>query len=311
MSSHRVVPAESCFLQPDVFGRIAERVCRFAEEHGATVYDETTGKGLLRHIYLRRGTATGEILVCLVLNGDRFPDEKILADALREEFPETVGVLINVNRENTNVILGERWRTVWGRAYLEDVLCGLRFRVSPESFFQVNHDACELLYGIAREKAGLTGNERLVDLYCGIGTIGLSMADGVREVVGVEIVPEAVECAARNAKENGISNASFFCGDASDPEGLLRLAASGSGSLSDATVILDPPRKGTTRELISAIAAQGAPKVLYISCNPDTLARDCAWFREEGYSVGTLTPVDLFPRTGHVETVVLMSRKNR
>lgn len=310
-ASHRVVPSTDCRLQPKIFGAITDRICRFAGERAIPVYDETTGRGLLRHIYLRRGAATGEILVCLVLNGDRFPGEEDLSRRLREEFPEIVGVLINENREQTNVILGSRYRTVWGRDEMEDELCGLRFRVSPGAFYQVNHDACELLYGIAKEKAGLTGQELLIDLYCGIGTIGLCMADRAREVVGVEIVPEAVECAKKNAERNGIANATFLCGDASDPEGLLKLAANGRESLAGATVILDPPRKGTTEALIRAIAEQGVPKVVYVSCNPDTLARDCVCFREAGYTVGPLTPVDLFPRTGHVETVVLLCRENQ
>ena len=306
--THRVVPAEHCALQPPVFGDILRHVCRFCDEHGIPAYEEITGRGLLRHVYLRMGAATGEITVCLVINGDCLPGEGDLAAGLCKAFPGVVGVLLNENRENTNVVLGERYRLLAGRPYLEDVLCGLTFRVTPQSFYQVNRGACELLYGIAKERAALTGGELLLDLYCGIGTIGLTMADRAGEVMGMEIVPEAVECAKENARRNGIANATFACGDASDPKGLLKKAAEARGDLTGAVVILDPPRKGTTRELIEGIAEAGIRRVVYVSCNPDTLARDCAVFRENGYGIGTVTPVDLFPRTGHVETVVLLSR---
>lgn len=307
-ATHRVIPAENCALQPPVFGEILRYVCDFCDENGIKPYEETAGSGLLRHIYLRMGAATGEIMVCLVVNGKRLPKENELAKGLCEKFPAVVSVWLNENREATNVVLGSGYRLLAGKPDLEDELCGLRFRISPQAFYQVNHNACELLYGIAKERAGLSGGELLLDLYCGIGTIGLSMADRAGEVMGMEIVPEAVECARANAARNGISNATFACGDASDPKGLLKKAAEAKGDLSGAVVILDPPRKGTTKELIEGIAEAGVGRVVYISCNPDTLARDCAVFRENGYEIGTVTPVDLFPRTGHVETVVRLSR---
>ena len=307
--SHRIVPSDRCALQPSVFDELVRCVCDFCDRHRIPVYDERTGKGLLRHLYLRMGKVTGEVMVCLVVKGDRLPQEEDFVREISEKFPSVVGILLNINRADTNVVLGERYRVLAGKDSIEDVLCGLRFRISPQSFYQVNHDACELLYGVAKERADLSGKELLLDLYCGIGTIGLSMADRAGEVMGVEIVPEAVECAKENAARNGITNATFVCGDASDPNGLLQTAAELRGNLSDAVVVLDPPRKGTTRELISSISAHGVRKVIYISCNPDTLARDCAWFREEGYEIGTVTPVDLFPRTGHVECVVSMSKE--
>ncbi|HBF14109.1 MAG TPA: 23S rRNA (uracil(1939)-C(5))-methyltransferase RlmD [Clostridiales bacterium] len=306
-SSHRLVPAEGCRLQPAVFGRISHDVVRFLTEHSVSAYDEETHSGLVRHLYLRRGEETGEVLLCLVLNGSGFPEEAAFAAEMTARCPEIVGVLLNENSAQTNVVLGERYRLLAGKDYLTDRLCGLTYRISPESFYQVNHDACELLYGLAKERAGLTGRERLIDLYCGIGTIGLTMADRAAEVLGLEIVPQAVECARENALRNGIANARFVCGDAGDPETLLGKAARLSGGdLSDAVVVLDPPRKGTTRELIAALDAYRTPRVVYISCNPDTLARDCAVFANHGYRLSPVTPVDLFPRTGHVESVCLL-----
>jgi len=185
----------------------------------------------------------------------------------------------------------------------------LRFRISAGAFYQVNHDACELLYGLAREKAELTGEETVLDLYCGIGSIGLSMARDAKKVIGIEIVEEAVERAAENAARNEIGNAYFYCGDASDAEKLLQSAEAAHGDVSGATVIMDPPRKGSTPELISYLAKRSFPRIVYVSCNPDTLARDCVLFKELGYEIGEVTPVDLFPRTGHVESVVCLTRR--
>ena len=309
--THRIVPATDCKLQPAVFSEIAAFVCRFCDAHGICAYEEESGKGLLRHIYLRQGAVTGEVMVCLVLNGETIPAEEELVAELTAKFPAVKSILVNVNRKNTNVVLGERYRLLWGRGYIEDELCGLRFRISAGAFYQVNHDACELLYGIAREKAALTGKETLLDLYCGIGTIGLSMATDAKEVIGIEIVDEAVERAAENAKRNGIGHAKFYCGDASDAKKLLANAERERGELDaeHTTVVFDPPRKGSTPELIGYIAERGFRRVVYVSCNPDTLARDCVLFKELGYEIGEVTPVDLFPRTGHVESVVCLTRK--
>ena len=310
-ATHRIVPADGCRLQPEVFGEIVAFLCDFADRHCILAYDEETGKGLLRHIYLRIGAKTGEIMVCLVLTADRLPSEETLIREVQEKFPQVKSLMVNVNAKNTNVVLGDRYRLLWGREWIEDVLCGLKFRITPQSFYQVNHDACELLYGLAKERANLSGNELLLDLYCGIGSIGLSMADKAGEVLGMEIVERAAESATENAERNGVRNAAFFCGDASDPQGLLKRAAEEKGSLSNAVVVLDPPRKGTTAELIEGIASHHVPRVVYVSCNPDTLARDCAIFKKFGYEIGKVTPVDLFPRTGHVESVVCLTRQNK
>ncbi len=311
--THRIVPADACSLQPPVFAELTRFVCDFCNRYAISAYDEESGRGLLRHIYLRRGTRTGEVMLCLVVNGERMPREREFAESVMARYPEVVSVMLNINRENTNVVLGDTYRLLGGRGWIEDELCGLRFRISAGAFYQVNHDACELLYGIAKEKAELTGRETLLDLYCGIGTIGLSMADRAKEVIGIEIVDEAVKRAAENAERNGITHASFYCGDASDAKKLLANAERMRGALDTAstTVIFDPPRKGSTHELIEYISERNFRRVVYVSCNPDTLARDCVWFRELGYEIGEVTPVDLFPRTGHVESVVCLTRSDK
>ena len=308
-SSHRIVPVGACMLQPKMFAEIASFVCEFADKTGMTAYNEETGKGFLRHIYLRYGQSTGEIMLCLVANGERFTGEREFVEAITERFENVKSIYLNSNTKNTNVVLGECYRLLYGKETIEDVLCGRRFEISPAAFYQVNHDACELLYGVAREKAALTGKEILLDLYCGIGTIGLSMSDGAGEIVGIEIVEDAVECAKMNAKKNGIENAYFYCGDASDARRLLQNAEEAHGRIDGATVIMDPPRKGSTPELIEYLAERDFRRIVYVSCNPDTLARDCALFRRLGYEIGNVTPVDMFPRTGHVESVVCLTRK--
>lgn len=303
--THNVLPAEDCAIQNVAFHEIVRFVCGFAEKNGWSVYNEESGRGLLRHIYLRVGERTGEIMLCLVVNGDELPREACFVGAVTEHFPNVVSVILNENKESTNVVLGKRYRTLFGRSGIEDELCGLRFFISPDSFYQVNRDGAELLYNTAARMAGLRGDEVIMDLYCGTGTIGLSMAHRVKKLCGVEIVESAVECARENAERNGIENAEFICADAGDKETIL---AAAGGSRPDA-VIMDPPRKGSTKELVDCLADLGVPKVVYISCNPDTLARDVEWFVQRGYSIGKVQPVDLFPRTGHVESVVCLTRK--
>ena len=305
--SHNIIPANTCAIQHPAFAPIVTFICDFAEEHGWSVYDEINGKGLLRHIYLRVGEKTGQIMVCLVINGTTLPRSKELCAALVTAFPSVTGIVLNVNRENTNVVLGKQFVTLWGKPYIEDELCGLRFRVSPDSFYQVNRDGAELLYGLAAELADLTGEEILMDLYCGTGTIGLTMARKAKKLCGVEIVPAAVDCARENAARNGIENADFFCADAGNAEAILQAAG---GTRPDA-VVIDPPRKGSTRELVECLAGLEIPKIVYVSCDPDTLARDCVWFREEGYTIGQVQPVDMFPRCGHVESVVCLTRQTQ
>lgn len=309
--THRVVEASACALQPPIFGEILKATLAILGEQDVTAYDEITGKGLLRHLYLRTGEATGEIMVCPVLNGDGLPNEQAFVDALREKFPRITSILINVNKKSTNVVLGNTYRTLWGKSSLGDVLCGKRFELAPGAFYQVNHDAAELLYGLAAEKAQTGGkNGLLLDLYCGAGTIGLSMAEYFDEIIGIEIVPEAVRSAEYNAAQNGIQNAHFYCGDAANTEGLLEAAERERGRISPDVVVLDPPRRGCDRALLEFLAKREVPRIVYVSCGPDTLARDCAILRTLGYEIGDVTPVDLFPRTGHVESVVCLTRSS-
>lgn len=308
--THRVVGDGDCPLQPRVFSEIVAAVLDYAASHAVTAYDEESGKGTLRHIYIRHADGTGEIMVCPILRCENAAFGSNFADFIMGKFPGVVSVYVNYNRKSTNVITGEEYSLVGGKECIEDILCGVRFLITPSSFWQVNHDGAELLYRVAREKAALTGKENLLDLYCGTGSIGLTMAGQARSLIGIEIVPDAVECARRNAALNRIDNAEFFCGDASETGGILARAERERGEVINAdTVILDPPRKGSTSELISYIAGRGIDRVVYVSCNPDTLARDCAEFVRFGYRLdGSVVPVDMFPRTGHVETVVLLSR---
>ena len=308
--THKVIPCFDCALQPAFFGELTRAVCKLCDKYRITAYDEESGKGILRHIYLRCA-ADGTTLLTLVINDTKLPKQAAegLVHELVGRFPKLCGILLNINRENTNVVLGDRFITLWGKDYLEDTLCGKRLRLSAGSFYQVNHDAAELLYNTAADMAALTGTEHLLDLYCGAGSIGLSMSDRVADVTGIEIIPEAVECAKVNAALNGLGpdRARFFCGDASDAHRFLAAAEEGGAPSPDLAVI-DPPRKGTTRELITEIAARDIRRVVYISCEPETLGRDCAVFRELGYVIGEVQPVDLFPRTGHVENVVCLTK---
>lgn len=307
--THKVIPSNDCALQPHIFGEICRFICEFADNNGWSVYNEETGKGLLRHLYIREGKNSGEIMVCIVINGDRLPEETAFASVLTAAFPRIKSVMLNINTKNTNVVLGREYRTLAGRDHIEDVLCGKTFRITPASFYQVNHDGAELLYRIAAERANVGEGDILLDLYCGIGTIGISIATPETRLVGVEIVPSAVECAKENAKRNGLENAEFYCGDAGDVAKLVDNALARCGDLDRTTVIVDPPRKGLDAALIRYLADKNMKKIVYVSCDPDTLARDCALFRDLGYEIGNVTPVDMFPKTGHVETVVCLTEK--
>lgn len=308
--SHRVVPAEDCPLGDPAFPPILHELHRLIEQYNIPVYDEETGKGLLRHIYLRAGKVSGEILLTFVLNGKELPNATAIVGTLISKFPAITGIVINVNREKTNVICGDKYIPLYGEKTLSDTLAGVELEISPAAFYQVNHDAAELLYARAKELACLTGKELLLDLYCGAGSIGLSMARNVREVIGVEIVPDAVACAKRNAARNGIKNASFYCGDAEDTRNLLAAAEAERGEeIRPDVVVLDPPRRGCGEALLSFVTDLAPSRIVYISCNPETLARDAKFLTASGYDMGAVTPVDLFPCTGHVESVVCLSKK--
>ncbi len=301
--THRIIDSSECLLQREDFNRLIPAIRQYILENPITVYNEKTGKGLLRHIYLRQARATGEIMVCLVINGDSLPRKERLIENLTSTGLNIKSVVININKENTNVVLGERCITLYGSDYIEDILCGLRFRISPLSFYQVNPEGTELLYGKAKEYAGLTGEEVLLDLYCGTGTIGLTMADKAKQLIGVEIIPQAIENAKENAKLNGITNARFVCDDATGMAKTLY-----DEGIRPDVVILDPPRKGCSREVIETVTKMAPDRVVYVSCDPATLARDLAIFTEQSYEVTEVTAVDMFPRTTHVESVVLLSR---
>ena len=309
--THNVVPAFDCSLQPKIFGEILRDVCNFANQNNLSVYDEESGKGLLRHLYMRIGEKTGQIMLCLVINGDKLPKENQFVEFFTTEYNCIASIQINTNEKNTNVVLGEKYRVIYGESYIEDILCGVRFRITPESFYQVNHDGAEILYGLAKEKAkaGFDAKISLVDMYCGTGTIGLSMSDIAKELVGVEIVEGAVECAKINAQINGFENAKFYAGDAKDIESMFASVEAQHGALNPDVVILDPPRKGCTPEVIEFLAKRNIKRIVYVSCDPDTLARDCKMFANLGYEIGDVDPVDMFPRTGHIENVCLISKQ--
>ena len=306
--THRIVPCPDCKLQPGVLNEIGNALCAFFAAHGIQPYDEESGKGLVRHIFLRRGAHSGRIMVCLVCTRAKLPHSEELVAQLREQFPAIATILLNVNAKNTNVILGSETHTLYGPGYLEDTLCGVPVRLGPLSFYQVNTLAAEQLYGIAAQYAQLTPDDLLLDLYCGMGTIGLSMVDHCRELVGVEIVPEAIESAKANAARMGgaiATKSRFFCADAG--AAATRLAAEG---LRPDVIVLDPPRKGCDEATLSAVVKMNPQRVVYVSCNPATAARDAKWLETQGYRTEKVQPVDLFPRTKHCEAVLLLTKLN-
>ena len=304
--THRIVPCPDCKLQPGVLNDIGNALCRFFAENGIQPYNEETGQGLVRHIFLRRGAHSGQIMVCLVCTRPNLPHADALCTRLREQFADIATILLNVNSKNTNVILGTETHTLYGPGYIEDTLCGVPVQLGPLSFYQVNTLAAERLYGIAAQYAQLTPDDLLLDLYCGMGTIGLSMVDHCRELVGVEIVPEAIESAKANAARMGDAVAAkscFFCADAG--QAATRLAAEGQHP---DVVMLDPPRKGCDEATLSAVVRMAPRRVVYVSCNPATAARDAAWLEQNGYHAEKVQPVDLFPRTKHCECVIALSK---
>ncbi len=302
--SHKVVPCTDCRLHSPDFGRIASRLCKTLK--GLPVYDEGTGTGLLRHLCLRR-TEGGDFCVFVVINGDRLPGEEDIAGALMAEFPEVKSFSVNINKARTNAVTGGEWRLIAGEKTLTETLCGKRFLLSPASFFQVNAPMAEVLYNTAASLADIKEGDTVFDLYCGVGSAGLCICPDGALLCGVEIVPQAVENARANARENGRSDMDtrFICGDAAEGFKLCRDAFGKSADV----VIVDPPRAGLDESLVSQIAAESPRCVVYISCNPATLARDAARFAALGYAVSRIVPVDMFPRTAHVECVCLLTNE--
>ena len=308
--SHNVTEAAHCPMAPDAFADILESLRTFFEKHSLTVYDEKLGTGLLRHVYLRRSEDSAEVLLTLVINGRRLPRSDELVQSLTARHPELCGILLNVNTEDTNIILGNEYLHLYGKDYITDTLAGAKLKITAPAFYQVNHGTATLIYEQARRLAALEPTDTLLDLYCGAGSIGLSMADDAGELIGIEIVESAVECARYNAELCGKPNAKFYTGDAKCTQSLLDTAERELGKkiLPD-VVILDPPRAGCDAELLRFVAKLNPKRVVYISCNPTTLARDVRLMRECGYATDTVRGFDMFPMTGHVESVVCLTRR--
>lgn len=295
--THQVTDLSACLIQKPQADAAAGALRRYMAAQHVPGYDEKTGQGLVRHLYVRTN-AKGQSLICVVVNGERLPGEEALVEAMRQAVRSAVGVVLNVNTRRSNVILGDRYRTLWGEDTLTDTLCGHSFRLSIPAFYQVNRDQAEVLYCKAVEYAGLTGTELVLDLYCGAGTITLTMADRAKKVIGAEIVAPAVENARENAAANGIENVEFFCGDAGDIA--ARLAEE---RLRPEVICVDPPRKGLAPEVIDAMVQMGPERIVYVSCDPATLGRDVKLLAQRGYAARRAAAVDLFPGTAHVETV--------
>ena len=301
--SHRVISCANCDLQPAFFEDILNYTKGFMEEYKVSAYNEETGHGKIRHLYLRYGEVSGEVMVCLIVNSRKLPHAKEYVEGLLKVCPKVASVVLNINQENNNVITGLECITLYGKDTIQDTLCDVKFELSPLSFYQVNRQAAEKLYRLAAEMADFKGDELLVDLYCGAGTIGLSMASQVRELIGVEIIPDAVKNAKVNAERCGVKNARFICADAK--KAAAELAAE---NLHPDVIVVDPPRKGCDIEVLQAIATMAPEKLVMISCNSASLARDCKELEQLGYHLVKAAPVDLFPRTTHVECVALVEK---
>lgn len=302
--THILVPVEKCLIEDEKADEIIGTIRGMLKSFKIRTYDEDTGYGLLRHVLVRRGFATGEIMVVLVTASPVFPSKNNFVKALRQKHPEITTIVQNLNGRGTSMVLGDKEHVLYGKGYIEDVLCGCRFRISSKSFYQVNPVQTEHLYTKAIELAGLTGEQVVIDAYCGIGTIGIIASRHAKQVIGVELNKDAVKDAVENAKCNGITNARFFCHDA----GKFMVDMAKEGSTVD-VVLMDPPRSGSTEEFMRAVAAVKPKKVVYISCGPETLARDLGFFRKMGYEAEGAWGVDMFPATGHVESVCLLSNR--
>ena len=300
--THEVIECEHCLLVKPEADAAAEALREYMQSCRVAGYDEKTGRGLVRHLYIR-SNAAGESLVCVLVNGDKLPKEDRLVTLLRDACPKCTGIVLGTNTKKGNVILGDRYRTLWGSDRLEDTLCGKTFRLSVPSFYQVNRVQAERLYAKAIEFAGLTGQETVLDLYCGAGTITLALSDHAKKVLGAEIVPEAIDDARENAARNGVKNAEFFCGDASDVA--KKLARE---NLRPDVITVDPPRKGLAADVVESIAEMQPGRVVYVSCDSATMARDVKRLADLGYTVQRACAVDMFPRADHIETVVLLSK---
>ena len=300
--THQVVENDRCLILPEETDRVKKLVMDYVNHRGISAYDETTHTGVLRHIYVRRGAVSGQILVCLVVNGRKLPHPEALVEKLKT-VPGFTTLVLSVNTKKGNTVLGDEFITLYGPGYIEDTLCGLTFRLSPRSFYQVNHHQAQRLYEAAIEQAQITKDDLVLDLYCGVGTITLAMAKAAGKVIGVEVVEQAVQDARENAQRNGIENVEFFCGDA----GKAALELESRGIRADVAVV-DPPRKGLNADTIEALAKMQPRRIVYVSCDPATLGRDIALLKEKGYRVQNAMAADLFPRCAHVESIVCLTK---
>ena len=299
--THRVVPVEACQIEDEKADAIINDIRGLLKSFKIKTYNEDTGYGLLRHVLIRRGFTTGEIMVVLVLGSPVMPSKNNFVKALRKLHPEITTVVLNVNDKRTSMVLGDRETTIYGKGYIEDVLCGLTFRISSKSFYQINPVQTEKLYGKAMELAGLTGKERVIDAYCGIGTIGMVAAKSAKEVIGVELNPDAVRDAVKNAKRNQMKNIRFYQDDA----GRFMEKMAAKGEKAD-VVFMDPPRSGSTEQFMKSAVTLAPQKIVYISCDPQTQARDLKYLTKHGYKAMGAYPYDMFPFTKHAENIVLL-----
>ena len=310
--SHRLVPVETCLIEDKTADEIIGTIRKLAKSFKMRTYDEDTGYGLLRHVLVKRGFATGQVMVVIVTGSPVFPSRNNFVKALVKAHPEITTVIHNINDKRTSMVLGEREKVMYGKGYIEDILCGKKFRISAKSFYQINPVQTEILYNKAIEAAGFTGSEYVIDAYCGIGTIGMIASDHVDAVIGVELNKDAVRDAIGNAKGNKVKNIRFVAGDAGQfMVGLASEAKRDKSVRLPDVVLMDPPRAGSDKAFLSSMVKMGPEKVVYVSCNPETLARDVAWLEKNGYKAQGVWPVDMFPHTEHVETVCLLSRKDK
>ena len=301
--SHRVVPVDSCLIEDEKADEIIVTIRELLQSFKLPVYDEDTGRGLFRHILVRVGKASGQIMVVLVMASPIFPSKNNFIRVLRQKHPEITTIVQNINDEDTSMVLGEREKVLYGKGYITDTLCGKVFRISSRSFYQINPAQTEKLYQKAIHLASLTGKERIVDAYCGIGTIGLIASDRVKQVIGIELNEDAVRDAMKNARANNVSNVEFYCDDAGD---FMREMAA-NGEKVD-VVFMDPPRSGSDEIFLSSVVQLAPKRVVYISCNPETMARDLEYLTDHGYRAITAWPFDMFPSTAHIEVVTCLSR---
>ena len=302
--THKVVPIEECMIEDKISQEIIRTIRDMLKSFKIKTYDEDTGYGLLRHVLVRRGFSTGEIMVVLVVGSPIFPSKNNFVKALRKKYPQITTVVLNVNDKKTSMVLGERDIVIYGKGYIRDTLCGCTFRISPQSFYQVNPVQTEILYKTAIEYAGLGRKETVIDAYCGIGTIGLVAAKRAKNVIGVELNPDAVRDARINAKENKITNARFYQGDAGDF--MENMAENGEHA---DVVFMDPPRTGSDKKFMSSVIKLNPSRIVYISCGPETLARDLEYLTKHGYDVRKIQPVDMFSFTDHCENICLLTKK--